>query len=154
MVLMAKAAVALTVLAFRLPPGAPVVSKRTRVDPANCGPGEVEMVGVTLLVDEREAETVPLLLLVEEEVADLVLLSVEELVGLEVGVSLSEDPEENVLLCVGEGEGVGDGEASTMPCTKMGELYTVPALVTEFHTRVGKLPAVVPVRTSLNCSKP
>ena len=122
MVVKEKAVVPLTVLASRLPPGARVVSTSTRVDPADCGPGEV--------VEER------------------VMLVVPAPVTRGVGEILGEDPEDGVPLCVG----VGDGEANTTPCTKMGELYTVPALVAEFHTRV-RLP-MAPVHTLLNCSTP
>ena len=69
---MTNAAVALTVLASRLPPGAPVVSSSTRVDPGVCGPGEGEEVRVTLVVPEP--------------------------VALGVGVPLGEAPEDGVPL--------------------------------------------------------
>ena len=68
--------------------------------------------------------------------------------GVPVGLS------DRVKDVVGEALGEGEGVASTMPCTKMGEEKTVPALVLEFHTSVGKVPGEVPVRTPLNCSTP
>jgi hypothetical protein len=77
--------------------------------------------------------------------------------GDTVGVGVEAPPLEEPVglgerVLVGVMLGVGDGEASTTPCTKMGELYTVPALVAEFHTRV-RLP-MAPVHTLLNCSTP
>jgi hypothetical protein len=75
------------------------------------------MVGETLIVGDCEADTVLLLVLVAvvvpEGVVVRVPLPVGEPVEQGVGVRLSEDPEDGVLLWVG----VGDGEASTVPRT-------------------------------------
>ena len=49
---------------------------------------------------------------------------------------------------------VGLGEGSNKPWTYRGPASCVPALVTESHTFVGKLPATVPVRTVVRLSSP
>jgi hypothetical protein len=80
--------------------------------------------------------------------ADLVL----ELLG--VGVVLVE----GVRVPVGEAPAlivaVAEGEASTMPCTKMGDAYMVPALVTGFHWTTVKLPGVTPAHTLTTPRRP
>ena len=55
---------------------------------------------------------------------------------------------------VGVGEGVGEGVGSITPVTNKGPAYMVPALVTEFHAFVVKLPAVAPVHTFMRVRIP
>ena len=50
--------------------------------------------------------------------------------------------------------GVGEGEGSITPATNRGPAYMVPALVTEFHAFVVKLPAVAPVHTFMRVRMP
>jgi hypothetical protein len=85
---------------------------------------------VPVPVPERVAEGVPVRELVGETEGDL------------EGVTVA------VVVAVGLGEGCNK------PCTYRGPAYCVPALVTESHTFVGKLPATVPVRTVVRLSSP
>ncbi len=49
---------------------------------------------------------------------------------------------------------MGEGVGSVTPITNRGPAYIVPALVTESHTLVGNVPAVVPVRTLVSVRMP
>ena len=51
-------------------------------------------------------------------------------------------------------EGVWEGVGSITPTTYSGAAYIVPALVTEFHAFVVKVPAVAPVHTFVSCRMP
>ena len=54
----------------------------------------------------------------------------------------------------GVAEGVWEGVGSVTPITNRGPAYIVPALVTESHTPVGNVPAVVPVHTLVSVRMP
>ena len=140
--------------AARLFPGAPVVSIRTYVLFSTCARGVRDMEGETVGVRDPLGvlDGVGDPLGVPEGLADCVFVPEGVLLGVKVGDEVLEgDPPaviEEVWL------GVGLGEGCIKPCTYRGPAYCVPALVTESHTFVGKLPATVPVRTVVRLSSP
>lgn len=128
--------------------------------------GVPEGLGVKVGVLEKEPPAVGVpdsvadRVVVPDGVEDLVVLLVPDCVFVPEGVLLGVKVGDEVL----EGDppavieevwlGVGLGEGCIKPCTYRGPAYCVPALVTEFHTFVGKLPAVVPVQTLVRLSSP
>jgi len=106
--------------------------------------GVADSEGVMVVDVEGVLEVVPLV------VGDGLGLPDRDGVLVGLGVPDTEAPAEGVP----ELEGVGEGEANTTPCTYMGDVYTVPALVTEFHWLAVKLPAATPAHTLLTPIRP
>ena len=110
------------------------------------GAGVEEPLLVRVPVGEPEEDRVP------EGVAVIegVLETVADGVYVGDGEPEGEAPKDIEGVPDDDGEGVG----SITPATNKGPAYMVPALVTEFHAFVVKLPAVAPVHTFMRVRMP